>query len=290
MLEAKHITILGAGLLGASLALALRQAGYAGRVVALGRSAKTVEEALALRHGGIPAFDAGTCDAQAALAQADLVVVCTPLGAFEDSFALVERFAPKNAIVTDAGSAKTVVAAAARRIFENPRRVIGAHPMAGSEKSGPSAARADLFVGKPCILTDCPHDDPRAVREVEALWGGMLGMNLLRLSPEAHDRAVAAVSHLPHLTSLALAAVGQASGGMAVASTGYRDATRLAAGHAGLWADIFLANRTATLEALAQFKTQVAEFERLIEAGDRAKLEEKIAPIAAQREAWQGPG
>lgn len=284
-MHSKQITILGAGLLGASLALALRAAGYPGRLVALGRNPESVAAAVALG-----AFNLGTCDAKEALQAADLVVVCVPLGGFEAAFRQIEAFAPPTAIVTDAGSAKTSVANAARSVFKNARRVIGAHPMAGGEKSGPGAARADLFTGKPCVLTVCENDEPRAVAEVEALWGGLLKMKLLRLSPEAHDRAVAAVSHLPHLASLALARVGQQSEGMAVASTGYQDATRLAAGHAGLWADIFLANRAATLAALAQFKAEVADFERLIEAGDNAKLEEKIAPIAKARGDWQGPG
>jgi len=284
MIASKQTTILGAGLLGASLALALRAAGYRGRLVAQGRKPESV--AAAMTFG---AFDLGTCNPQEALAEADLVVVCVPLGAFGEAYGQIEAFAPPTAVVTDAGSAKTSVAEAARRIFKNPRRVIGAHPMAGSEKSGPSAARADLFTGKPCILTVCDTDEPRAIAEVEALWGGMLQMRLFRMSPEAHDRAVAAVSHLPHLASLALAAVGQESGGMAVASTGYRDATRLAAGNAALWADIFLANRGATLDALAKFKAEVAAFERLIESGDRAQLEAKIAPIAETRSNWKGP-
>lgn len=285
MIQAKQVTIQGAGLLGASLALALRAAGYAGRLVAQGRNPASIEAAMALG-----AFDMGTCDAKEALEGADLVVVCVPLGSFEEAFRQIELFAPPAAIVTDAGSAKTSVANAARKVFRNARRVIGAHPMAGGEKSGPGAARADLFAGKPCILTVCENDEPRAVREVEELWGGVLGMRLLRLSPEDHDRAVAAVSHLPHLACLALAAVGQNSDGMAVASTGYRDATRLAAGSASLWADIFLSNRAATLEALGQFKAQMAEFERLIEAGDRPALEGKIAPIAQKRAEWKGPG
>ncbi len=284
MLQAQQVTIIGAGLLGASLGLALRGAGYKGRLVAQGRNPASVADALALG-----AFDHGTCDPQEALAKADLVVVCVPLGSFEAAFRQIEAFAPPTAIVTDAGSAKTSVANAARRVFKNARRVIGAHPMAGGEKSGPSAARADLFAGKPCVLTVCDNDEPRAIAEVEMLWGTLLNMRLLRLSPEAHDRAVAAVSHLPHLASLALAAVGECSQGMTVASTGYRDATRLAAGNAGMWADIFLANREATLDALAQFKAQVAEFEQLIETGDRATLEAKIAPIAKARSEWKGP-
>ena len=277
-----NITIIGAGLLGTSLALALRQAGYAGRLTALGRSPASIETALS--RG---AFTGGTCDAKEALAGADLVIVCTALGAFEEAYGLIEKFAPEGAVVTDVGSTKSSVAAAARKIFKNPRRVIGAHPMAGSEKSGPSAGQADLYAGKPCILTVCPSDEPHAVAMVEELWGNALQMRLFRMSPEDHDRAVADISHLPHLVAMALAVVGQSSKGIAVASTGYRDATRLAASHPGIWADIFAQNKEAVLASLAQFKKELAEFERLIEADDRAKLEEKIAPISKARGEWK---
>lgn len=283
MLRSRSITVLGAGLLGTSLGLALKAAGSPVRLCAWGRRQETLDAA---RARG--AFDEVTTDLAAALAGCDLVVIAVPLSAFDEAFQAIARHAPR-AVVTDVGSAKGCVAEAARRLHPAPARVIGAHPMAGSEQSGPLAARADLFAGKPCVLTLCPHDEAGAVAEVRALWGGLLGMRLVEMSPEDHDLAVAAVSHLPHLAALALAKVGQDSPGLAVASTGYRDATRLAAGDAGIWADIFAANPQALLDGLAALRRELDAYEALVRAGDRAGLRAKIEPVAEARRRWKPP-
>jgi len=276
-----RIAIVGTGLLGASVGLGLKAAGFTGRLVGFGRTSQTVHRAVEV--GAIDEAAAGP----AAVRDCQLLLVCVPLGAFAGVFQEVAPYDHDALVATDVGSTKSEVVALADRYFRGGR-FVGSHPMAGSEQQGPDAARADLFRGKPCVLTPQPQTDPRALRTVEALWT-MLGMKLLRMSAEDHDRAVASVSHLPHAASVALMHAAMRLGGFAVASTGFRDTTRLASSNPPMRSDIMLSNRAFLLEALAAYRDKLDELQRLVESGDGAKLLSWLTEAQRVRDDWMQP-
>lgn len=237
-----NLAVLGPGLIGGSILLAAAERHPAARLTAWSRDPAELA-ALAARH---PPFR-GTDDLAAAVAGADLVVLCVPPAA---TVPLGERVAPHlspGTVVTDVASVKTPVVAALGPLF--PGRFIGGHPMAGRERGGLGMARADLFAGALCLLTPGTDADPAAVARVEALWR-TLGCRAVRhVSPAEHDRAVALVSHLPHLLAGALLAVTDPAA-RACAGPGFRDSTRLAAGPPELWKEILSLNRPAVKDAL----------------------------------------
>ena len=277
-----NICVIGPGLIGASIGLALKASGIAGRVVTLGHRAETVE--IALRRG---AFDEGFTDPARALAGAGLVVVATPLSNILPSFELIKEHCAEGVTVTDTGSTKASVVAAAHDVFGFPGRIIGAHPMAGSEKAGPDNARADLFRGKTCVLTLVPHDKPDAVALTERFWGEALGMKLVHMTPEEHDTAVASVSHLPHLASAAIVRSADRIGGLDVAGSGFADTTRIAAGSPALWTDIFRHNRQALLNASERLQKELARFTAAIERDDPVEIENLLREAANRRVKWE---
>jgi len=277
-----RLVIIGPGMLGTSLAQGLKRRGFAGRITALGRRRATLDQA---EQTG--AYDAVTDDPAAALAEATLAVVAVPLSGFRAVFAQIAEHGPPGLIVTDAGSTKASVIADARASLPDLSRVIGAHPMAGSEKAGPLAADPDLFVDKPCVLTLGEGDDPHAVAQVRALWQ-TLGMSILTMTPEAHDRHVAVVSHLPHLAAVLLVQTAEALGGLDLASTGYRDTTRLASSNPPMRADILLANRDAVAEALDAFIGRCADLRDQLQRADRGTMLRLLEEAADARARWLG--
>lgn len=193
--------------------------------------------------------------------------------------ALAREIAPRlrpGTVVTDAGSAKAAVVEKLEAILGG--QFVGSHPMAGSEKSGLGAARADLFQGSTCILTPTPQTAPAALAAVRALWQAV-GGRLVELSPAAHDEAIARVSHLPHAVAAILVnAIAQRTADPgALAGGGYRDTTRVAGGPAGMWAEILLENREAVLAGLTDFAQMLENFQGIIRSGDAAALEEFLA-------------
>ncbi|MEX0884839.1 MAG: prephenate dehydrogenase/arogenate dehydrogenase family protein [Phycisphaeraceae bacterium] len=295
--DVKQMAILGTGLLGASLGLATkaaaaagaaRVAGHvaAGRVVGYARRQEPLDEALATG-----AIDVGTTRLDDALAGSDLVVAAVPLGQMEAVFhALGQALsgAAAHPVVTDVGSTKRSVLDAARKHLPRPELFVGSHPMAGSEQQGPVAARADLFTGKPCILTPDRDTDADALEMVLNLWQ-TLGMRLVCLSPDEHDQQTATISHLPHAMAAMLVAVTEDRGGWAIASTGFRDTTRLASSNPPMRADILIANRDAMRDALAAMRGRLDELDRLLQAGDRPTLLAWLEARRAARDAWDGP-
>ena len=187
----------------------------------------------------------------------------------------------RGAIVTDVGSTKAGVVRAARRNLK-PGQFVGSHPMAGSEQKGVGFARADLFAGATCILTPTSRTPEGVTRRVESLWQRM-GMRTFRMSPRAHDRAVARVSHLPHaLASLLMRLPKRAE--LDVSATGFRDATRLASGDPEMWRDIFLTNRKEVLAAIDEFDEALVALRDLVELGDAKGLERFFASTKRRRE------
>lgn len=256
----KTVAILGPGLLGGSIALALRRRPGV-RVAMWARRPEAVDELRARE-----CCDLATDRIEEAVADADLVVLATPIGVMP---ALAERIVPHLApfaIVTDVGSVKGPVVAALEPIFQGRARFVGSHPMAGSEKTGMSAARADLFAGAACIVTPGGRTDAGAAAAVSDFWKS-LGGRVHTLSPAAHDEATAWISHLPHLLAATLieAVAAHAPGAFPIAGPGFRDTTRVAGGHPEMWTEILGANAGAVRKSLDALIEKLRDAARLLD-------------------------
>ncbi len=261
------VAIFGPGLIGGSLALALRKCHPE---AALRLWTRRSESLPSLREG-LPGCHVST-DAAEVATGADLIVLCTPIGVMPGLAETIRPHVGESAIVTDAGSVKAPVVEKLGRILGD--RFIGSHPMAGSEKSGFDAARADLFEKAVCIITPTAQSQPADVKTVQEFWQS-LGCRILEMPPEEHDRAVGCVSHLPHAVAAALVngVVLRSRSALAVAGSGYRDTTRIAAGPPGMWTEILLENKAGLLAGLNDFSTMLDEMKNLISSGDAAGLE-----------------
>lgn len=263
----RRVAILGPGLIGGSLALAWK-ASHPDSSVSL-----WFRREEAARESGSP--DA-TSDLAAALKDCDLAVFCTPAEALPDLAPEVLRHLPAQALVTDACSTKEKVTRLLSDIFG--ARYCGSHPMAGSEKSGFSAASATLYRGALCILTPTSQTDRECFRRIRALWESV-GCRIAEMSPDVHDRIVARISHLPHLTAsmLVLAACGEDPSLQDFAAGGYRDTTRVAEGPEAMWAGILLQNREQTLAALQSLLRQLESARAALESEDYKSLQDMLA-------------
>ena len=280
-----RLVVVGVGLIGGSFAAALRRAGAVAEVVGLGRSRAALGRAQEL---GL--IDAAYDDAAQALRGADLVMLAMPVGATR---AALERIAPHlgpATIVTDAGSTKSDVVAAARAALGAafPRFVPG-HPIAGAEKSGADAAFAELFQGRKTVLTPVAETSPDAAREVRAAWVAC-GADVREMPAEAHDAIFAAVSHLPHLLAYALvhevASRPEAGTLFEYAASGFRDFTRIASSHPEMWRDVCVANRAALSRELARYRAALDAMQRLVDAGDGPALEAVFRDAREARDRW----
>jgi prephenate dehydrogenase len=277
-----RLAIVGVGLLGGSVALAARAQGLAREIVGVGRDRTRLDAPL--RAGAV---DRVTTDLADGVRDADVVVLAATVLANERLLAEIWPAVAPGAVVTDVGSTKRGIVAAAERLArQEPRAFVGSHPMAGSEKSGYGVARADLFHGATVIVTPTDASEPRAVKGVSALWESM-GARVSVLDPDTHDRVVAAISHLPHVAAWALVdAVGRFEpAAAAFAARGFKDTTRIAASDPAMWTDILLDNRDAIVASLAAFRHAVDDLERLIGNRDRAGIEAFLARMRTQREA-----
>ncbi|MBA4720568.1 MAG: bifunctional prephenate dehydrogenase/3-phosphoshikimate 1-carboxyvinyltransferase [Alcanivorax sp.] len=267
----RRVAIIGLGLIGGSFAAALRERGLAGTLVAGSRSARTLEQGLAM---GL--IDEGSQDLALAVRGADLVLLSTPVSAMERSLAALAPGLSERAIVTDGGSVKgSVIAAARRTLGGHFSRFVPGHPIAGKETSGVAAADAGLYQDHRVILTPLAQTDPAATRAVRELWTA-LGSEVLEMTPEHHDRVLAETSHLPHLLAFSLvdtlARQGDSTEIFRYAAGGFRDFTRIASSDPVMWHDIFQENRRAVLDALALFRDGIDGFRDAIEAGDSDAL------------------
>lgn len=267
----RRVAIVGAGLIGGSLGLAIKARPNAPAVIGYNRRRET--SALAKRLGAI---DAAEDTVHEAVAEADLVFVATPVGAILDTFELIAPHLAEGAIVTDVGSTKAEIVREGERILPPSVHFIGGHPMAGSEREGVANASATLFVNAYYLLTPTPQTDTTAFGRLHSLLSE-LGATVLAIEPEAHDRAVATISHVPHLLSTALVnlAGGDAERGdtvLRIAAGGFKDMTRVAAGNAQMWADICLTNSEAVLGVMNRLRDELDRLSGAIEAGDREAL------------------
>ena len=275
------ISIVGLGLMGASLAMALRKRGYAGRLVAYARKAETRAEALAR---GI--VDAAFDDPDPAVKEASLVVLCAPIRACADLAADIAPLLKPGALVTDVGSTKGWICRQMAGIL--PQGVfVGSHPIAGSEKQGLQAASADLYENALTVVASHPDTPEEAAERVAELWKSA-GARVCRMAPEDHDRLLARTSHLPHVAAAALAkAIGRDSAEKVgtFCGTGFYDSTRVASGSIAMWHDILMTNAPAVAEELRAFKAEVERVYDDLQAGrldDVAKFLERAREARAE--------
>jgi cyclohexadieny/prephenate dehydrogenase len=257
-----QITILGVGLIGGSVGLAVKARGVAQRVVGFGRSVKNLERAVEL--GCLDHFATTLTDA---VRNADLVVVCTPVDKIASTILESAPHCKAGTLFTDGGSTKGNILAELGDRLPGVLAFVPAHPLAGSEKTGPEYAKPGLFHDRVTILTPTPKTDPKAVAKVEAFWKA-LGCRIVTMTPDEHDRALGTTSHLPHAAAAGVAGVTPPNW-LTLTAGGFRDTTRIAGGDPALWAAIFLANREAVLDAVHGFNARMAEFHRLLDAADR---------------------
>jgi prephenate dehydrogenase len=281
----QRLAVVGVGLLGGSVAKAARAHRLAREIVGVGRDAGRLRPAL---DDGT--LDRATTDPREGVRDADFVVLAAPVLAIERLLETVWSAVPADGVMTDVGSTKQGIVETARRLGAGrPLGFVGSHPMAGSEQSGYGVARADLFRGATVIVTPTESSAPGAVKSVVAFWEALGAARILTLEAEAHDHAVAAVSHLPHLVACALVdgAARFAPAALEVAARGFRDTTRIAAADPDVWQEIFLANRAALGASLRGFLTALEELARTIEAGDAPALRAALARIKTRREELQ---
>ena len=282
----EQLGIIGCGLMGGSFALALRRAGLVKRIVGYSKSPSTTELA---RQMGV--IDVEAPSALLAVSGADIVLIAVPVAATEATFKSIKHLVTPQMLIMDVGSTKRDVTEAARRALrEQIGSFVPAHPIAGKEVSGVEHADADLYSGKQVILTPIERTLTIQLKKAVDVWTA-LGCRVVQMSPEAHDAAFAAVSHLPHLISFALvnAIAGQPQGQdyLSLAGPGFRDFTRIAASDAKVWRDIMLSNREELLAQSKIFQHSLQALERMISSGDSEGLEVLIEQASVVRTNWR---
>ncbi len=284
-MQFRKITIVGVGLLGGSIGLAVRQRRLAGEIAGFVRRAASVKDC---EKAG--AVDYATTDLLAAVSNADLVILCTPLAQMRS---LAEQILPalkRGAIVTDVGSVKAgVVRELESLIQKSGAHFVGSHPMAGGEKMGVLAARADLYANAVCVVTPTKKSNAAAVRKLEKFWQS-LGARTLRLDAAKHDLLVSRSSHLPHVVAATLAnlVLHPANPKMqaALCATGFRDTTRIASGSPEMWRDIALANRKNVSRSVDVFVAELKKFQSALKRNDAKAVEKFFTAAKARRDNW----
>lgn len=288
-MQLNKVLIFGVGLIGGSLALALKKAGVATHIVGIGRNQDSLKTALAL---GV--IDEAQTDIAQAMQGADIVVIATPVAQTPEILAAIAPHLKADTIITDAGSTKSDIAGYVANAAQNLTpallsQFVGGHPIAGAEKSGVSAAKADLFLGKNVVLTPNEQTSKQALSIVRALWEAT-GANVSEMSAEAHDQIFAAVSHLPHLLAFALvddlANRKNSQQLFDFAASGFRDFTRIAGSSPEMWRDISLANREALLSELEAYQSEIKLLQKLLENKDGEGLEALFERASNARNAW----
>ncbi|MGA2257848.1 MAG: prephenate dehydrogenase [Thermoguttaceae bacterium] len=273
-----NVAIVGVGLIGGSIGLALRQRNLAENIIGIGR--RQVSLRIARRVGAITHT---TIDLAKGVAQADLVIVCTPVGYIAARVQETARYCPEGTLITDAGSTKQQIVAALDNQLPRGCRFLGGHPIAGSEKTGANYSKAELFDGRVAVLTPTKNTRAEDYDMLEAFWQS-LGSVVVQMSPEEHDRALAVTSHLPHMAAAALANT-VTENFFRLAGTGLLDTARLASGDTNLWKQILMQNRENVLTALEQYHAQLQTLHTAIRSGDEAALEKFLITAKKNRDA-----
>jgi prephenate dehydrogenase len=282
----EQLGLIGCGLMGGSFALAMKKAGLVKRVVGYSKSPSTTERA---RQLGV--IDVEAPSALMAVSGADIVLLAVPVAATEATFKAIKHLVTPDMLIMDVGSTKRDVVDASRRVLKEYAGVfVAAHPIAGKEASGVDHADADLYYGKQVILTPIERTQTIQLQKATAVWTS-LGCQVMQMSPESHDAAYAAVSHLPHLIAFALmnAINGQdhAKNYLALAGPGFRDFSRIAASDAHVWRDILLTNKQELLVQSKLFKQALTQLEDLINGNQAELLEAEIDKASLSRAKWR---
>lgn len=257
-----HITIVGLGLLGGSLGLAIKEQELASSVTGIARKQETLNKALALK-----AIDQGQLNLDPSISDSDLIVLCAPVNQIIKDISLLSHYIDKDTLVTDVGSTKVAITSAGHKYLSH---FVGSHPLAGSEQSGIDFANSNLFKNRTCIVTMDPQTNISDLNKVEDFWVS-LGSKVSSLSPAEHDRILSFTSHLPHmmaanlLHSLALK-------DLEFVAQGFWDTSRLASGSPSLWTDICETNQTPLLEAIDSFETSLKTLKALLKNKDKEAL------------------
>ena len=282
----EQLGVIGCGLMGGSFALAMKRAGLVKRVVGYSKSPSTTERA---RQMGV--IDVEAPSALLAVSGADIVLISVPVAATEATFKAIRHLVTANMLVMDVGSTKRDVVEAARRVLrDHVGSFVPAHPIAGKEVSGVDHADPDLYQGKQVILTPIEKTQTAQLKKAQELWEA-LGCHVQQMSPDQHDAAFAAVSHLPHMIAFALvhAIVNQPQGKdfLSLAGPGFKDFTRIAGSDPKMWRDVLLANRHELVEQAKMFQRSLHNMLQLAEDGSGEKLEEMLAQASATRAHWR---
>jgi len=280
-----ELAVVGVGLIGGSFAAALRQAGQVGRVLGVGRNPDSLRRAV--ERGLVDEI----VEPEEAARRAGLVLFATPVGGLAQVLARMRPHLRPGCVLTDAGSTKAEVVAAARAALgESVAAFVPGHPIAGAERTGPDAADPHLYQRRTVVLTPLPENPPEALARVRACWQAC-GAAVIDMDAETHDRVLASVSHMPHFLAAVymaqVAAAPDAAQRLALAGTGFRDFTRIAAGSPEMWRDIFLSNRAAMQAELAAVRAVLDQAERALQDGDGAALQALLEHAAQARRGWR---
>jgi cyclohexadieny/prephenate dehydrogenase len=281
----ERIALLGIGLIGSSLARRIRRDGLAREIIACARRPETLDK---VRSLGLA--DRISADPAKAVADADLVVIATPLSAYAEIGRRIGPALAPGAIVTDVGSVKSSAIRDLKPLLPANVQFVAGHPVAGTEHSGPESGFAELFEGRWCILTPVNGADMAAVTKLRQLWEAV-GSKVVTMDPEHHDKVLAIVSHLPHLIAYTIVDTATnlekdlQSEVIEFSASGFRDFTRIAASDPVMWRDVFLANREAVLEMLQRFTEDLTALQRAIRRGEADKLQEVFTRTRAIRRA-----
>ncbi|MGO9377997.1 MAG: prephenate dehydrogenase [Dissulfurispiraceae bacterium] len=273
----EDVTILGVGLIGASMALALRENGLCRTIVGFGRKEENLKRAKDL---GI--IDRYSLDAAATVVGADLIILCTPVGMLKDIAVTIRPALKQGALVMDVGSVKGGLVADLEFVMPDGVDFVGSHPIAGSDKSGIDDSRGSLFVGARCIVTPTPRSSKEAVAKVSSLWTASGGL-VECMDPFRHDEIFALVSHMPHIIAYAMVNAVESINPKCVeySGGGFRDTTRIAASSPELWRDICIMNRDNLLNVLDSFNANLLKIEQCLKENDWAGIENEF--IRAQK-------
>ena len=275
------VAIIGVGLIGGSIGMALKERGLARRVIGVGRRKESLDKAKAAR-----AIDEATLDISSGVKDAELIIVCTPVGRIIDDVKQAAAHCPANALITDGGSTKGEIVKALDGKLPGKlgtARFVGSHPLAGSEKNGPQNAKANLYEGRIVLVTPGKKTTSEDADAVSDFWSA-LGASVRQMSPVEHDKILAATSHTPHMVASALAAA-MTDEERPLCGTGWRDSTRIAAGDVEVWTQIFLANRTNTLKSLARFEKTLSALKSALERDDQTRLIKLLTEAKRSRDA-----
>jgi prephenate dehydrogenase len=281
-----QLGVIGCGLMGGSFALALKRANLVRRVIGYSKSPSTTESA---RRLGI--IDTAAESALLAVSGSDIVLIAVPVSATEATFKAIRDLIEPGVLIMDVGSTKRDVVDAARRVLKDRiGSFVPAHPIAGKEVSGITHADASLYAGRQVILTPLPKTQPELVQKATDTWAA-IGAQVLRMTPENHDAAFAAVSHLPHVLAFAFfnAVARQPAGRdyLSLGGPGFRDFTRIAASNPAVWRDILMANREEILKQTQRFRHALDAMEHVISTENTEALEELIRSASDARSGWQ---